>query len=95
MVKVDGTTTDCAIAWRVRDALAAHPLLGGATAQIHVIVNRQAIVLDGWALNEHVVQLAARLACRVAGQRTVQLRLQNRSLPRHRQGGTALTASKR
>ncbi len=85
MVKVDATTTDRATAWRVRDALAAHPLLGGATAQIRVIVNRQAIVLDGWALNEQAVQLAARLACRVAGQRTVQLKLETCDFPGHRQ----------
>lgn len=75
MVRVHVTTTDLVTAWRVRDALAAHPLLGGATAQIHVIATTQGIVLDGWALNEQTVQLAVRLACRAAGQRAVQPRL--------------------
>jgi delta 1-pyrroline-5-carboxylate dehydrogenase len=75
MVKVHVTTTDPVTAWRVRDALAAHPLLGGATAQIHVIATTQGILLDGWALDEQTVQLAVRLACRAAGQRAVQPRL--------------------
>jgi hypothetical protein len=80
MVKVHITTTDPVAAWRVRDALAAHPLLGGATAQISVIAHLQGIILDGWAHDEHAVQLAIRLARRAAGQRVVQPRLCTRRL---------------
>ena len=74
MVKIHATTTDQVTAWRVRDALAAHPLLGGATAQIQVIASTQGIVLDGWALNDQAIQLAVRLACQAAGQRAALLR---------------------
>jgi hypothetical protein len=84
MVKVHVTTTDLCAAWRVRDALAAHPLLGGATAQISVIAHGQGIVLDGWAIDDEVIALAVRLASRAAGQRTVQPRI-----------GTHRTGSKR
>lgn len=78
MVKVHRTTTDQPAAWRVRDALAAHPLLGGALAQIHVIASTRGIILDGWALDEQTVALAVRLACRAAGQRAVQTKLRVR-----------------
>lgn len=85
MVKVHIATTDEAAAWRVRDALASHPLLGGATAQISVTVGKYGVMLDGWALNEHAIQLAVHLACRAAGQRPVQPHLstevQHRSAP--------------
>jgi hypothetical protein len=84
MVKVHITTTDLCAAWRVRDALAAHPLLGGATAQISVIAQSQRIILDGWAIDDEVIALAVRLARRAAGQRAVQPRI-----------GTHRTASKR
>ncbi len=80
MVKVHQHTTDRVIAWRVRDALAAHPLLGGATAQIQVIASYEGVILDGWVLDEHVVQLAMRLAHQAAGKRCVQLRLRTHSL---------------
>ncbi len=76
MVKVHHHTTDRIVAWRVRDALAAHPLLGGATAQIQVIGSYEGIILEGWVLDERVVQLALRLAHRVVGKRCIQLRLQ-------------------
>ncbi len=76
MVKVDQNTTDQIVAWRVRDALAAHPLLGGATAQIHIIANYECIVLRGWAVDEGVIQLAVRLTRRVAGKRSVEAHLQ-------------------
>jgi|GEM_PF-1952790 len=76
MVKVDQHTTDQIVAWRVRDALAAHPLLGGATAQIHIIASYECIVLSGWAVDDEVIQLATRLTRRVAGKRTVHAELQ-------------------
>jgi len=76
MVKVDHNTTDQIVAWRVRDSLAAHPLLGGATAQIHIIASYEAIILAGWAVDEAVIQLAVRLTRQAAGKRTVQPELQ-------------------
>lgn len=76
MVKVDHNTTDQIVAWRVRDTLAAHPLLGGATAQIHIIAGYEEVILVGWAVDEAVIQLAVRLTRRVAGKRTVQPELQ-------------------
>ena len=82
MVKVHHHTTDRVTAWRVRDALAAHPLLGGATAQIQIIASYEGVILDGWVLDEKIVQLAVRLARRAAGKRCIQPRLQTHSLPR-------------
>ncbi len=82
MVKVNHHTTDRIVAWRVRDALAAHPLLGGATAQIQVIGSYEGVILEGWVLNERVVALALRLACRVAGKRCIQMRLQTHTTAR-------------
>jgi hypothetical protein len=76
MVIVDHNTTDQIVAWRVRDALAAHPLLGGATAQIHIIAGYEAVILAGWAVDESVIQLAVRLTRRVVGRRSVQPELQ-------------------
>jgi hypothetical protein len=75
MVRVHGDTSDRATAWRIRDALAAHPLLGGGAAQIRIIATREGIVLEGWTLDEDVRQLAVRMAHRAAGRRAVQLRL--------------------
>ncbi len=82
MVKVHHHTTDRIVAWRVRDALAAHPLLGGATAQIQVIGSYEGVILEGWVLDERVVALALRLAHRAAGKRCIQLRLQTHTTPR-------------
>ena len=76
MVKVHHQTTDQIVAWRVRDALAAPPLLGGATAQIHIIAGYEEVILIGWAVDEAVIQLALRLTRRVAGKRNVQDDLQ-------------------
>ena len=76
MVKVSHKTTDQIVAWRIRDGLAAHPLLGGATAQIYVIANYEEIMLVGWAVDEAVIQLAIRLARRIAGKRAVCADLQ-------------------
>jgi osmotically-inducible protein OsmY len=87
MVKVHHQTTDQIVAWRVRDALAAHPLLGGATAQIHIIAGYEEVILIGWAVDEAVIQLALRLTRRVAGKRSVQGDLQ---ICRHA-ANTALT----
>lgn len=75
MVKVHIATTDHVTAWRVRDALAVHPLLGGAMARIHVVATPHGIVLEGWVVDEQTVQLALKLACRAAGQRAVHPRL--------------------
>jgi osmotically-inducible protein OsmY len=72
MVIVHTTTTDHATAWRVRDALAAHPLLAGAMALIQVSATTQGVVLEGWVQHERAVNLARHLACRAAGQRSVQ-----------------------
>ena len=80
MVKVHGNTTDCAVAWRVRDALAAHPLLGGATAHIEIIGGYEGVVLEGWVVDEGVVQVAVRLACRAAGRRVIQSHLRTHPL---------------
>ena len=82
MVKVHHYTTDRVVAWRVRDALAAHPLLGGATAQIQIIASYEGVILDGWVLDEQIVQLAVRLARRAAGKRCIQAHLQTPSCPR-------------
>lgn len=76
MVKVHHQTTDQIVAWRVRDTLAAHPLLGGATAQIHIIAGYEEVILAGWAVDEAVIQLALRLTRQVAGKRNVQGDLQ-------------------
>lgn len=75
MVRVDQNTTDRIVAWRVRDALAAHPLLGGHLAQITVIASYEGVVLNGWAQDEAVKRLAETLARRAAGTRTIQLNL--------------------
>lgn len=72
---------DPVIAWRVRDALAAHPLLGGATAQIQIIASYEGIILAGWVLDDQIVQLAIRLAQRAAGKRCIQAQLQTHSAP--------------
>ncbi len=75
MVRVDQRTTDRIVAWRVRDALAAHPLLGGHMAQISVTAGYEGVVLDGWAQDAEVLQLAVKLAHRAAGSRSIQTNL--------------------
>jgi hypothetical protein len=77
MVRVAISAADPDTAWRVRDALASHPLLGGATAQITVIACHHYVELEGWTVDEQVKQLALRLARRAAGRCVVQLRLHN------------------
>ena len=78
MVRVAINVADPATAWRVRDALATHPLLGGATAQITVIASPQCVMLEGWTVDDQVKQLAIRLARRAAGRCVVQMRLHSR-----------------
>lgn len=78
MVRVAINAADPDTAWRVRDALASHPLLGGATAQITVVANHHSVVLEGWTVDDQVRQLAIRLARRAAGRCVVQMRLQSR-----------------
>jgi hypothetical protein len=78
MVRVAINAADPATAWRVRDALASHPLLGGATAQITVKASYHCVVLEGWTVDDQVRQLAIRLARRAAGRCAVQMRLSSR-----------------
>lgn len=78
MVRVDQNTTDTIVAWRVRDALASHPLLGGHLARIQVIAGYEGVILEGWAQDETVVRLAVKLARRAAGSRSIQTNLQIR-----------------
>jgi hypothetical protein len=78
MVRVAINAADPGTAWRVRDALATHPLLGGATAQITVIASHHCVVLEGWTVDDEVKQLAIRLARRAAGRCVVQMRLHSR-----------------
>ncbi len=75
MVSVQPNTSDRVTAWRIRDALAAHPLLGGAAAQIRITATHDGISLEGWVLDEDVRTLAAKMALRAAGRRSVQFRL--------------------
>lgn len=75
MVRVHFTSTDHINAWRVRDALAAHPLLGGATAHITICAHNHGVVLEGWVIDESTLNLAVRLARRAAGRRAIQVRL--------------------
>ena len=75
MVRVSQITSDQATAWRIRDEMASHPLLGGPAAQISVIADYDAVILEGWTHDDKVRRLAIRLALRAAGHRPVQPRL--------------------
>jgi hypothetical protein len=77
MVRVAVNAADLNTAWRVRDALASHPLLGGATAQITVVAGPHCVLLEGWTVDDQVKQLAIRLARRAAGKCVVQMRLES------------------
>jgi hypothetical protein len=79
MVRVDLNAADPCTAWRVRDALASHPLLGGATAQITIRATFQGVVLEGWTVDDEVRRLACLLARRAAGRRPVEFRIQSRT----------------
>jgi hypothetical protein len=78
MVRVAINAANPDTAWRVRDALASHPLLGGATAQLTVIAGAHCVVLEGWTVDDQVKQLAIRLAKRAAGHCAVQIRVYSR-----------------
>lgn len=76
MVIIHPTTLDCATAWRVRDALATHPLLAGATVALRISAGSTGVLLEGWVQDERTLQLALRLAQRSAGQRIVRSSVQ-------------------
>ncbi len=75
MVRIHHSTTDKATAWRVRDLLAAHPLLGGTMAQISVTADMERIVLTGWIADDRLKQIAIRLSTRAAGRRPIYVEL--------------------
>lgn len=78
MICVSPSTVDQATAWRVRDAMARHPLLGGAIAQIQIEACRDGVTLQGWVFDEGLQQLATRIAVRAAGSRPIHQQLQVR-----------------
>lgn len=55
--------------------MATHPLLGGATAQIDVIVAYECVILEGWTLDEGLIDVAGRIARRVVGNRSLENRI--------------------
>ena len=75
MVRVDFTTTDKITAWRIRDRLACHPLLGGAAAQISISASHEHVTLSGWTSDEGLSEIAARMAQGAAGRRLVSVNL--------------------
>ncbi|WP_298482385.1 hypothetical protein [uncultured Chloroflexus sp.] len=75
MVRVSQQSNDPATAWRVRDLLAGHPLLGGAAARIVIAAEVDRVILEGWTTDERVRALAVRLAQRAAGRRALTVRL--------------------
>ncbi len=75
MVRIEPTTIDRVTAWRIRDALASHPTLGGGAADICVIADHSQVVLEGWTMDSKVHDLAIKLANRAAGRRTVSSHL--------------------
>ena len=79
MVRVATHTSDSSTAWRIRDSLAAHPLLGGGSADICVAANRSGVVLEGWAIDREVNELALKMALRAAGRQAVSTHLTVRS----------------
>lgn len=85
MVRVDQAAADRAMAWRVRDALASHPLLGGCTAEINITATADGVTLTGWIADERLSSVVYRLAVRAAGKRPVHTCLQ-RALTKNIQG---------
>ena len=75
MVRVDLMATDKITAWRIRDAMANHPLLGGCTAQISIDAGREYVTLSGWASDQGLSEIAGRLAQNAAGRRLVSIDL--------------------
>lgn len=95
MVRVAATTTDHVTAWRVRDSLASHPMLGGGTASIRIMADHSRVQLEGWVMDAAVHELALKLAARSAGRRAVstQISVENcRSLCTVSRSRTALPA---
>ena len=82
MVRVHAMTTDKITAWRVRDALACHPLLGGGTAQIDVEVDHDQVTLTGWAADERLLQLVEQLVRRTAGRHAISVQIHHDCLAR-------------
>jgi hypothetical protein len=93
MVRISQRGGDVATAWRVRDHLAGHPLLGGATAAIVIVAELDRVLVEGWTVDERVRSLAERLARRAAGRRTVQVRLVcgRRAIPARTADAASLT----
>ena len=81
MVRVAAHTSDYSTAWRIRDSLAAHPLLGGGAANIRVTADHSGVVLEGWAMDNAVYDLALRMALRAAGRRAVSTQLTVQGCP--------------
>lgn len=75
MVRVHALTTDKITAWRIRDLLATHPLLGSAAAQIDVQSDHETVILTGWAADAHLLQLVEQLATNAAGRRTLSMQI--------------------
>lgn len=75
MVRVAAATPDQITAWRIRDSLASHPVLGGGTANIRVLADYNHVVLEGWAMDATVHDLALKIASRSAGRRAVSTRV--------------------
>ena len=83
MVRVHAMTTDKITAWRIRDALSRHPLLGGGTAQIDVEVVHEQVILTGWTADERLVQLVEQLVRRAAGRHAISVQIQSGCLTGH------------
>ncbi len=75
MVRVDLMATDKITAWRIRDAMANHPLLGGCTAQISIDAGHEHVTLSGWTSDQGLSEIAGRLAQNAAGRRLVSINI--------------------
>jgi osmotically-inducible protein OsmY len=93
MVRVSAVAPDLGTAWRIRDTMAAHPLLGGATAQIEVSASHECVTLDGWTLDEGLIKVAEKLAKPVAGKRSVENRIQAKRVPGRANTGEIMQVS--
>lgn len=82
MVTVNVRTTDPITAWRIRDLLACHPLLAGASVDIQVEADYDEVVLQGWVRDERLMHMAGRLARSSAGRRSVHVALERRMVCR-------------
>lgn len=84
MVTVHCRTTDTITAWRVRDALACHPLLGGATADIAIEATHAHVTIHGWIAKQELTMVVNRLARQSAGRRTVEVEVGAGRVDAHR-----------